>query len=154
MSNIISNHEYEKALSDINNKLIMEKACSRFRQSIDEDGLLECRLVALWESMKNWQPTRGKRFTSFLYQKTVWECLKVINKKKKEKINHIITDVPDRQKTNVDEIIEVLPENLGDILVKRYIHGMTLREISLDYQCCHETIRRKIFRAIKILRKR
>jgi DNA-directed RNA polymerase specialized sigma24 family protein len=151
MTRIITNDEFNQEWSNINNRLIMEKACSRFKASINKDELHECKLFALWDAMKYWRP-KGKKFTSFLYQKTVWECLKTIKKKTKDNHVNLCIDKAYTCPLNVSEILEKLPNELKDILVKRYIHRMTLREISIIYQCCHETIRRKIIKAIKILK--
>ena len=151
MINEISNEVYETALKNMDNKLIMDAACSSFKKSIDKDELHRCKLIALWEAMIHWNP-EGRKFTSFLYQKVRWECLKVVKKQKFHKGVALKTDVKSHYHTTyMGEIIESLPSDLQDILVKRYTHGMTLREISLIYGFCHETIRRKIHRAIKIL---
>lgn len=152
MAKDISNEEYEKALKNMDNKLIMEKACSSFRNVIDNDELHRCKLIALWESLIYWKPG-GRKFTSFLYQRVNWECLKVVRSKKK---TYYLSDKIDKAaKPNIDvcEIVESLPSDLKDMVIKRYIHKMTLREISEIYGFCHETVRRKINKAIKIVRK-
>ena len=130
----------------------MEKACSNFRNCIGHDDLIACKLYALWSTMQHWRPN-GKKFTSFLYQKTVWECLKAVNKKVKDRHKNIPIEKATKNRIDIHELLEILPPELKDIVYKRYVEQMTLREISEIYQCCHETIRRKIMKAIKILRK-
>ncbi len=152
MINEITNEAFEAALKNMDNKLIMEAACSSFRKSIEKDELYRCKLIALWEAMIHWNPS-GRKFTSFLYQKVKWECLKVVKKQKALKCTPLRMDVKANYGNSyINELIESLPLDLQDILVKRYVHSMTLREISEIYGLCHETIRRRIRKAIQILK--
>jgi len=151
MNKIISDIDFENALKNRDNKLIMEKACSSFRKSIDYDELHRCKLIALWEAMKTWNPQKRK-FTSFLYQKVVWECLKTVKKQRKNRYVGMKFDPPTYNQSNFMEYIEELPEDLKEIIVKRYLCSMTLREISEKHGFCKETIRRRILTAIEIIK--
>ena len=151
MSNVIDNRDFERALANIDNKLIMEKACASFRNVIEKDELHRCKLIALWEAMQKWNP-QGRKFTSFLYQKVRWECLKTMQIQKKQRFLPILREEAYYSESNFQEIIEILPHDMQDVLVKRYVYKMTLREISQFYGTCHETIRRKIRKALKILK--
>lgn len=149
---MVSNEEYEAALNNLDNIHIMEKACWQFRFALNQDDIKECKLIALWDSLRCWKPG-GKKFTSFLYQKLRWQCLKAINKKKKQKFDHIVIE-PFSKNDNAEfiEWMDELSEELQDIFEKRFIYKMTLREIGEEYDCCHETIRKKINQALKTLK--
>lgn len=151
MNKVIENKDFESALANLDNKLIMDKACASFRNIIERDELYRCKLVALWEAMQKWNP-QGRKFTSFLYQKVRWECLKVVQIQKKQRLLPILRDEASHFTSDFHEMIEILPLELQDILVKRYIYNMTLREISQFYGTCHETTRRKINRALEMLK--
>lgn len=151
MGKVIDDLAFEQALKDTNNKLIMDKACASFRNVIEHDELYRCKLIALWEAMQKWNP-EGRKFTSFLYQKVRWECLKTVQIQRKRTYFPILREEACQPWSDFSELIEVLPSDMQDMLVKRYIYNMTLREISQFYGTCHETIRRKINRAIKILK--
>ena len=151
MSKVIDDIEFEEALKNMDNKLIMEKAVSSFRRTIESDELHRCKLIALWEAMQKWNP-EGRKFTSFLYQKVRWECLKVVQQKKKHPCYPLIRDEAGYPTSDFNELIEILPDDMQDVLVKRYVYQMTLREISQYYGSCHETVRRKINKALKILK--
>ena len=153
MDKIVSNEDFEKALKNSKNRLIMEKACAPFRRSIDRDELYRCQLMALWNSLSDWNPNRGTQFGSFLYQRVRWTCLKVVNEQKNSPLNNFTIEKTEKKLFKTDELLENLPYDLKDIVIKRYIFGMTLREISEIYQCCHETVRRKIKKALKIVKK-
>lgn len=154
MGRIISDAEYEKALKNNNNKSMMNAASNKFRNTLDDEQIKECQLKALWEALQCWKPKKRK-FTSYLYQKVYWECIKLINLNKKSFKLPITKElgVSSEPSCLVDETLEILPDDLRNILEKRYIYGMTLREISEEYGCCHETIRKKITKAINICKK-
>ena len=151
MSKVIDDEVFEEALDNIDNRLIMEKAVSSFRKVIESDELYRCKLIALWEALQKWNP-EGRKFTSFLYQKVQWECLKVMQQQRKSRCFPIIMDEAFYPNNDFQELIEPLPDDMQDILTKRYVYRMTLREISEDYGSCHETVRRKIKRALRILK--
>ena len=153
MTKKISNSDFERALNDKNNVLIMEKAILPFRSSLTHDEMIECKLISLWEAMKSWKREKRGKFTTFLYQKVRWQCIKIVQGNNKCRYLPLTIEKQSLSNVNIYEVIEKLPHNLKDILIKRYIYGMTLREISQIYCCCHETVRRKIHKAIEILQK-
>jgi DNA-directed RNA polymerase specialized sigma24 family protein len=154
---MVTNKEYEEALYNSDNEMIMNKAATPFIHQLDPDEILECKLIALWGALKLWKPQGGKVFTSFLYQKVYWECLKTVIAKKKQRsfpsadVDNIVSPQP-----STYEILDGLADDLQDVLKKKYIYGMTLREIGEEYGCCYEKIRKQIKKAkkqIKILTK-
>jgi len=148
----ITNEEYEKALNNHDNMMIMNSVGSRFLQTLDEDEIHRCKLMALWEALKTWKPERGRKFTAFLYQRVYWECLKSIaynNKHRTIQIPHIEQCVS--PKTSMYELLDGFPHDLQDMLEKRCVHKMTLREIGDEYGCCYETIRKKLKKASKYI---
>lgn len=152
MSKIVDNDTYNKALSNFDNQKIMLAVTHKFKNCLNEDELISCRLNGLWQALRTWNPEyKTNKFTSFLYQKVYWECIRELRSKPKTKTLPIV-DRSVLPKLSMFEIIEELSEELQDILYKRYIEGRTLREISEHYGCCHETIRRKIKKAIKSLK--
>jgi RNA polymerase sigma factor (sigma-70 family) len=152
MVKVITNEEFEQALKNSDNVSIMNSAVSGFRKSIDRDELYRCKLIALWETMQTWKPD-GRKFTSFLYQKVRWECLKVIYHKKREKGVSLVFDVAKKDNDDISEIIEILPKEFRELVVKRFLHGMTLSEIGTYHKICTETVRRRINKALEILQK-
>ena len=147
---MVSNKEYEKALNNKDNTMIMHRACSCFLHVLDEDELYRCKLIALWEALQAWKPDRGSKFTAFLYQRVVWECLKSIkamNKNRDVQVEYIDRAVlPD---TSMDEVLEILPDDLKNVVEKRYLHNMTLREIGDEYGYSYETARKKLKKAFQ-----
>lgn len=147
---MVSNEEYENALNNQNNLMIMHRAGSCFIHTLDEDEIHRCKLIALWEALQAWKPDRGSNFTSFLYQRVIWECLKVVqyqNKNKDVQVDYIDQEVlPD---TPFVEVVENLPDDLQDIVEKRYVYNMTLREIGDEHGYSYETARKKLKKAFQ-----
>jgi len=149
----IGNKEYEEALSDKNNTMIMNCVCYKFVKSLNKDELYQCKLMALWKALKSWQPEKGRKFTTFLYQKLYWECIKEVN----AKYNNKYVNVNYCEKKTYDELpmfemLDGLNEDIKDIVQKKYIDMMTLQEIGNEYGCSYETIRKKIKKAINQLK--
>ena len=155
MAKIVSNQEFEKELNNSHNKSIMDCAVSNFYSSLDLDEIHRCKLIALWETLQTWRPG-GKKFTSFLYQKVKWECLKVVGKQQKDKKCVLMENIEKgfEKPHNINEMIEGLSPELQEIVKKRFIYRMTLTEISFQHKICPETVRKRILRACEILRKK
>ena len=155
MAKIISNEEFEQALKNPHNKSIMECAASCYKSSLHPDEIYCCKLMALWETLQHWRPN-GKKFTSFLYQKVRWECLKIIYKQKKDKKCILMPDIEKEcdYTGNIYEMIEGLSPELQEIVEKRFIYRMTLTEIASQHKICPETARKRILHACEILRKK
>ena len=138
----ISNETYERALKNNDNIMIMYSVTSKFLNILDKDEIKRCKLIGLWKALQKWKSDGGRKFTTFLYQRVYWECLKIIIQKKQNK--YIPTEYIDSSvlpKPSISELVEDLPKDLQDIVIKRYIYGMTLREIGKEHNCCYETIR-------------
>jgi DNA-directed RNA polymerase specialized sigma24 family protein len=152
MSKVVSNIEYEEALNTIDYIRIMDAAASRFKNILDQDEIHRCKLIALWDALRTWRPT-GRKFTSFLYIKVRWECMRSINQQREDTLYSLYEyDPPDCDSCpDMSDILDVLTPDLRDMVKKRYLESMTLREISEYYGLCHETIRRRLKQAIEIL---
>lgn len=150
---IVSNEVYEQALKNRDNLMIMHSAGSCFFSTLEADEIHRCKLMALWKALQAWQEGRGTKFTGFLYQQVHWECLKSINYNKKNKevqAKYIEREaLPD---TPTYETLDGLPEELKNIVEKRYLYNMTLREIGDECGFSGETIRKRLKKASKYMK--
>ena len=60
----ISNLEYEEALKNEDNIKIINSVCRKYAKRIDREDLHRCKLIALWDAIKKYNPDRGVKFTS------------------------------------------------------------------------------------------
>ena len=58
----------EKLLKDSNIVNIMNAVANRYSRSIDRDEIESIKMITLWKCRDKYDPTRGAKFTSYLYQ--------------------------------------------------------------------------------------
>jgi RNA polymerase sigma factor (sigma-70 family) len=148
---VITDEEFEDALQNKDNQAIMGSACAPFRRGIDQDELRSIKLMSLWTALRLWK-TGGKKFTSFLFLQTRWNCIKCVDDQKRNKMLNVEIDRGSKQHNYFGELIEELPEDLRGIFIHRFSFGMTLRELSKIYGCCPESARRRLLKGLAILR--
>jgi RNA polymerase sigma-70 factor (ECF subfamily) len=151
MGKIVTDKEFETAFNNPDHQAIMGSVCNKFRNSLDVDELYSIKLISLWNALKTWD-SNGRKFSSYLYQAVRWGCIKSVQDKAKNPVYNIEFDRKMKKNDNFVELIELLPEELREIFVKRFVGGLTLRELAQTYGCCAESARRKILKGLSILR--
>lgn len=154
MKKKITNDEFNTAYIDINNKKIINKVAQKYKKYIPRDEIKTCGMMALWKSLEKFNPERGRKFTSFLYNMMNFECMAWLNKdsKYKQKINkylqspfNFISDSINCNSYNeFNDLISILPKNLATIVELRIIYNMSFEEIGVINKFSHETARRKL----------
>ena len=128
----VTESEFLEAYRNLDNTRIMNKVCSRYRNTIPHDEIERCKLVALWEAMKAFDPNGGRKFTSFLYNRIDWECKKEIQRinRHKKRTAFFIDGQPEGSHTpdyrnlrsyetvNMEEAIETLVPKYKNIWEK------------------------------------
>jgi RNA polymerase sigma factor (sigma-70 family) len=162
----VTESEFLEAYKNLDNTRIMNKVCSRYRNTIPHDEIERCKLVALWEAMKAFDPNGGRKFTSFLYNRIDWECKKEIQRinRHKKRTTFFIDGHPEGSHTpdyrnlrnyetvNMEEAIETLVPKYKNILHQRFFERMTMQEIADRNNYSRETARRYINIALEKLR--
>lgn len=155
----VTNTEYEKALENIDYQKIMHSASAKYMTYIEELELENCRLIGLWRALEDFDPERQVKFTSYLYDRVKYECKKTITKNKKTEIVHsgLIANAIDKNNYQesvdiVDGIENSLGPELQNLVEKKYFQGMTYEDIADSEDYSHETVRRRVNKAINILR--
>ena len=139
--------------SDIQN--IMNKVSNRYRNSIDVDDLESIKMQILWRCMDKYDPDRGTKFTSYLYQQLSFAYKNKIKKKRREFNVDIIENVDKKQQARMEvrDILMGLDPEDRDVLNKRYYHNMTMLEIGRSNGYSRETARRRLKKALKVCQK-
>ena len=153
---IIKDEEFEIARKDINNIKIMNKVCFKYFKLIPQDELDRCKLISLWEAMKAYDPEKGQKFTSFLYNRTDWECKKQlydVNKRKRQRYyNEALHFENDKNDVEVLDLIQKLHPRLRLVIYQRFFERLTMEEIAERNSYSRETARRYILQGLKKLR--
>ena len=139
--------------SDIQN--IMNKVANRYRKAIDTDDIESIKMQTLWRCMDKYDPDRGTKFTSYLYQQLSFAYKNKIKKKRMEYNVDIVEDVDRKlqQRMEVGDILMGLEPEYRDVINKRYYYNMTMTEIGNSNGYSRETARRRLKKALKICKK-
>jgi len=157
---MVTDKNFEKTLADSNNQRIMNKVAGKYTNSIDHDELESEKLIVLWECLKTYDPSRGKKFTSFLYQKLDWRYKKILRERKRR--SPVFCDNIDlknsRDGLDTEKRIishtDGLPRHLKKVVIQYYLHNMTIEEIGKENLYSRETARRLIKKALSKIKYR
>jgi hypothetical protein len=151
------NTKIETALKDDNIVKIMNKASRRFRNQLDNDIIYTCQINALWKTFVNHDPSKGAKFTTYLYNGVFIECMKEI--KFSQKSNRFIGKLHDNIADNKDQFLmsdimdELKNETEKEMFLDR-LSNMTIAEMSKKYNTNRESTRRKMHKIIKNIQKK
>lgn len=148
------NLQIENALKDINIVKIMNKASKRFKNQLDKDTIKTCQLNALWKTFVNHDPSKGAKFTTYLYNGVFIECMKEIkfNQKSARSGAKLHDNIPlnKDQFLIVDLMDELKDEEEKQIFIDR-LSNMTISEMAKKYGKNRESTRRKMHKVFKKL---
>jgi len=150
MDNIDKQFEEKWNCADIQN--IMNKISNRYRNNVDLDDIESIKMNTLWTCLKKYDPDRGTKFTSYLYQQFSYAMKNKVKKKRWEFNTDIIekTDVKAQSKMEVIDLITGLDEEDSKILTQRFYDNMTMKEIGRKNGYSRETARRRLKNAINL----
>lgn len=134
-------------LSDHNILGIMNAVGSKYR-SIDQDQLESIKLNTLWECAKKYDPKKGTKFTSYLYQNLVYAFKNELKKNIREFATESIELNTPARASNYTDIFDGLPKEYANLLEQKYIYNMTMNEIGKKNGYSRETARRKVAKAV------
>jgi RNA polymerase sigma factor (sigma-70 family) len=143
---------FDEAYKNIDYKRIMDKVCSRYSRAVDPDDLTSIRLNTLWECLKKYDPTRGAKFTSYLYQQLTF-AIKNSLKKRKREFTNIPIEKYKNETENISLVLSDLPDEYSNLLRQKYLGNMTMEEIGKENGYSRETARRKIKKALNLYKR-
>lgn len=149
----INNELFNKEYENIDNIKIINKAKKRFKKNIPHDELERCGLYGLWNALKMYNQEKKMKFTSYLYQTVIFECLDWLNENKIETrpykpksiiYEHIFFD-------EFKDYISILPNELADIVESVIVYGHSLRKISKEKNMKYYEVDKKLQKAYRML---
>jgi len=140
---------------------IMNAVSNKYSKSIDLDEIESIKMLTLWKCVKKYDPDRGAKFTSYLYQQLSFAFKNELKKKKQmwyRDNNQIdMSNINGVSKSDLSiefsDTISGLPDDVSMILKQRFLGNMTMVEIAKANGYSRETARRRLKRAIKICKK-
>lgn len=138
---------------------IMNAVSNKYRKSIDLDEIESIKMTTLWKCIDKFDPLRGAKFTSYLYQQLSFAFKNELKKKKQvwnrdnNQIDAITNYDSQEAKLDFNDTISGLPDDVAKILEQRFLGNMTMVEIAKANGYSRETARRRLKKAIKICKK-
>lgn len=147
---------FEEELKDINNVKIMQHASRPFAGLLRPDELDNCRLIALWKTVDDFQPQKGSKFTSILYNRVRWECIREIKCTRPIPAVSIVGsgNIEDKGQYfgGIDDIICDIPAEYRDVLFQRFVEDKTFDEIGQSNGYSGENARIKTKKALEYVK--
>ncbi len=145
--------KFEDKWNDPSVQSIMAKVSGRYRKNIDVDDIDSIKMDTLWSCVERFDPNRGAKFTSYLYQQLSYAFKNKVKKKKFQ-----FSNVADLEKVDIDfenymnvkEFLVGLDEELIEVIEQRFYKNMTMIEIGQVNGYSRETARRRVQKAVKI----
>jgi|TARA_R100000278_G_scaffold37075_1_gene33234 RNA polymerase sigma factor (sigma-70 family) len=137
----------ENALKNKDIVNIMNEASKKFIKQLDQDSIYSCKLRALWKSFVNFNPEKGSKFTTYLFNGVMYECLKELKFVKKgqiqsKKLHHNI-----QSKDSSDMLlVDILDEAKNDTersLIHDKMCKLSNQQIAEKYGVTRETMRKR-----------
>ena len=165
--------DIDEQILDINEQIIAlsnnieiiklsNKASKSFRRYnyLTDEEIHTCVLHAIWKAIKNYEPDKGAKFTSYLYSGIVIECIEQLKFNNIQKnCKQIDTDQYFEYNTDIPKIdaidaINYLIEEGEDkeLLIDKFCNNLTLRELSKKNNITGEGVRFKIQKSMKKIR--
>ena len=158
--------QLKKVLEDKETMNIANYAASGYSSSLTKDEIENCIYNAVWNALDKFDESKGAKFSTFLHRGVRLQCQKRLNFNKRYKtINYYEDSVCSKINRNINQ--EIYSQDLKfeikdeiencedpDILYDRYYNNMTLTEIANKKNTSYETIRNKIKKNLKIIKKR
>jgi DNA-directed RNA polymerase specialized sigma subunit len=163
--NIVTNEQVQEALKNEDYQKIMAASAKKFYGLLSQDELESCKLMALWNALKSFDPENinkngnPTKFTTYLFSGVFLECrtmTKFVMKNKKETRSYHpnIEAKADNGDFNVELMDELDSIPDGDIIKSLYVDGDTIKEIAERKNLSKQAIYNRKEKALKLMRHR
>jgi len=150
----------EELIKDSDIASISQKAASSFRGVLSDDEIDSCIKNAVWKASSKFNPKEKTKFTSFLYKGVKFECSGQarLNRRKKacslskfDKAVNINDNFNGFNRIDMLDEISVCEDPM--LIYDRFYRNMTIKELADMHNVCGETIRNRIEKNLKKIKK-
>lgn len=152
-----------KSVIDKEHYVLMKKICYKNLKSVMSQEEMDSLIYYTYaQCLKNYDPNRGHaKFTTYIYQSINHNSRKIYLKKVKSKerqTSGLYFDSTARLESTNREVFEILDslkdvnEELYNVLVYKFLYGMTNSEIGKMNGYCRELARQKVKKALELCR--
>ena len=154
------NEKFTDLWNDRSIQMMLNKVGNRYFRSIDPDDIESLKMDSLWKALKDFDASRGTKFSSYLYTKFNYALKSQLKKKRIERTNILgdrdSLDAVDEKQQAVDDVRDLtvgLAVEYKKVLHQKFQLGLTTSEIGNLNGYSRETARRKIKNALKACKK-
>jgi RNA polymerase sigma factor (sigma-70 family) len=137
----------ESCLSDENILKVMNKASRSFKSHLDADEIYTCQINALWKAIKNYNPSKKTKFTTYLYAGVIIECIKNVkfNSKHSKQTTHLHYNSHNYYDDNtMFYLLDEIENETEATILKMRSERRTIEDIGGKLGISRETVRKKI----------
>lgn len=137
----------KSCLADENILKVMNKASKSFKLSLDADEIYTCQINALWKAIKNYNPSKKTKFTTYLYTGVFIECIKNVKfnskySKKTKCLHHNSSNYYDDN--TMFYLLDEIENETEAKIIKLRSERRTIQDIGNKLGISRETVRKKI----------
>jgi DNA-directed RNA polymerase specialized sigma24 family protein len=146
---------YEHYFNDVEVMKVAQNAASSFRESLSQDEIKSCILNAILRASRKYDKRNGAKFTSYLHNGVVLECLNQykFNKKKTQNLDiHIQDKSTHMSDFETKDLIESVCDD-PELVLDRFFGNMTVKELSKKMNVSGETIRIRLNKNLEKVRR-
>lgn len=145
----------DKYLNDPDVMRVAYNAASSFNSSLSKDEIQSCILNALWRSASKYNKRNKTKFTSYLHNGVVYECLsqRKFNQSKRTSVLH--ENIEDKRNPIAEiDMMDTIKVKCDDptLVIDCFYKNMTIKELAQDRGVCGETIRIRLKKNLEKLR--
>ena len=147
--------DFNKIIQDENIIRITRKASKKFHKLLSKEEIKSCILYAMWKAYSNYNPTFGSKFTTYLYQGVIIECLTQVKfNRPKKKLVCIHDNMPSNETPTIDILDEIFNKcDDPQLIYDKFFNNKSINEIAQEYGICGETVRIRIKKNLKKLKR-
>ena len=149
------NKKIEKYLSDSNVMRVAYSAASSFSTTLSKDEIQSCILNAIWKASNKYNKRNKTKFTSYLHNGVVYECLSQRKFNRSKKGVTLDETIADKYNPVAEiDMIDTIEAECDDpkLVIDRFYKNMTINELAEDRGVCGETIRIRLKKNLEKLR--
>jgi len=153
--------KFEEVLKNEDFFSIAKKATRTFSDDLSQDEIKTCIMSAMWQATNKFDESRNIKFSTYLYQSVLYECLKQKkylvkeNNKIHSNLNNLKNIVNGRVYNEIQKI-EMLDEinscSDPDIIYDKFYNNLSLKDIAIKHNISKETVRYKLKKNLNSLK--
>lgn len=145
----------DKYLNDPDVMRVAYNAASSFNSCLSKDEIQSCVLNALWRASNKYNKRNKTKFTSYLHNGVVYECLsqRKFNQSKRATTLHENVECKQDPVAEID-MMDTIRVKCDDptLVIDCFYKNMTVKELAQDRGVCGETIRIRLKKNLEKLR--